>query len=172
MDPLQKGIGKELFSADKEMTPPPAKRQAAKDAFAEAEHWSHAVLLKRGAYLQKLANLGDGQASETLREYPQHATMLSFRARDGVAELHENFADLFCVLDGSATLVTGGTVVDPRQAGPGEIRGASLEGGTRRLLKAGDIAHVPAGVPHQMLVPGDKTFTSFVVKIDEKSRRE
>ena len=31
----------------------------------------------------------------------------------------------------------------------------------------GDLAHVPAGVPHQMLVPGDNTFTAFVVKIQE-----
>jgi mannose-6-phosphate isomerase-like protein (cupin superfamily) len=172
MDPLSKEIRKELFSAEKEMTLPPAKRKAAKDALAAAEHWSHAVLLERGAYLRKLANLGDGQASETLSEYPQHAAMLSFRARSGVAELHENFADLFCVLDGCATLVTGGTVVNPQQVGPGEIRGASLEGGTRQLLEAGDIAHVPAGVPHQMLLSGDKTFTSFVVKIGEKSQKE
>jgi quercetin dioxygenase-like cupin family protein len=34
-------------------------------------------------------------------------------------------------------------------------------------LRAGDIAHVPAGVPHQMLINGDKTFTSFVVKIEQ-----
>jgi mannose-6-phosphate isomerase-like protein (cupin superfamily) len=172
MDPLSKVIRKELFSAEKEMTPPPSKRKAAKDALPHAEHWSHPVLLERGVYLRKLANLGDGQASETLREYPQHATMLSFRARNGVAELHENFADLFCVLDGRATLVTGGTVVNPQQVGPGEIRGASLDGGTRQELRAGDIAHVPAGVPHQMLVAGDKTFTSFVVKIEEKSQKE
>jgi uncharacterized RmlC-like cupin family protein len=30
------------------------------------------------------------------------------------------------------------------------------------------VAHVPAGVPHQMLVAGDKTFTSFVMKVLEK----
>ena len=172
MDPLAKAIPNELFSAEKEMTPPPARPKGAKDALPEAEHWPHAVLLERNACLRERANLGDGQASETLSEYPQHATMLSFRAQNGVAELHENFADLFCVLDGSATLVTGGTVVDPQPAGPGEIRGASLEGGMHRLLAAGDIAHVPAGVPHQMLVPGGKTFTSLVVKIGEKSQME
>ena len=93
--------------------------------------------------------------------------MLSFRARDGVAELHENFADLFVVLDGRATLVTGGTVVGAETVGPGEVRGTSIEGGLRQELRAGDVAHVPAGVPHQMLVPGDKTFTSFVMKIQQ-----
>jgi quercetin dioxygenase-like cupin family protein len=41
-------------------------------------------------------------------------------------------------------------------------------GGTRQELRAGDVAHVPAGLAHQMLVPGDKTFTAFVMKIREK----
>lgn len=172
MSDLSKEILRELLPVEREVAPRALKPQAAKDAPPQADHWSHPVLLERGAYLRKLAKLGDGQTSETLQEYPQYATMLSFRARDGVAELHENFADLFCVLDGRATLVTGGTVVNPEQVGPGEIRGASIEDGTRQELRAGDIAHVPAGVPHQMLVPGDKTFTSFVVKIEQKSQKE
>jgi len=45
---------------------------------------------------------GDGAASETLREYPGHCAMLLFRSRDGAAEVHENFADVFYVLDGHA----------------------------------------------------------------------
>jgi mannose-6-phosphate isomerase-like protein (cupin superfamily) len=95
--------------------------------------------------------------------------MLSFRARDGEAELHQNFADIFFVLDGRATLVSGGVVVEPRTVGAGEVRGTSIEDGLQRELRAGDVAHVPAGVPHQMLVRGDKTFTSFVVKVAQTS---
>jgi mannose-6-phosphate isomerase-like protein (cupin superfamily) len=102
-----------------------------------------------------------------MKEYPRHATMLSVRGRDGIAELHERFADLFVVLDGRATLITGGKVVGAHAVGPGEIRGTAVEGGERMELRAGDLAHVPAGVPHQMLVPGDKTFTAFVLKIEE-----
>ena len=37
----------------------------------------------------------------------------------------------------------------------------------RQELRAGDVAHVPAGVPHQMLVAGEKTITSLVVKVRE-----
>jgi quercetin dioxygenase-like cupin family protein len=55
-----------------------------------------------------------------------------------------------------------------RTVGPGEIRGDRIEGGRRQELRAGDVAHVPAGVPHQMLMTGDRTFTSFVVKIREQ----
>jgi quercetin dioxygenase-like cupin family protein len=93
--------------------------------------------------------------------------MLSFRSRDGEAELHENFADVFYVLDGRATLVTGGTVAGAHRIGPGEMRGSSVEGGARQELRAGDVAHVPAGVPHQMLVVGEKTVTCLVMKVQE-----
>ena len=43
---------------------------------------------------------GDGPASETLREYPQHRAMLSFRSRNGEVEVHEKWADLFYVMAG------------------------------------------------------------------------
>ena len=132
------------------------------------DHWTRAILLERAVYLRKMAAHGDGSASETLKEYPQHFTMLSFRSRDGEAEVHENHADLFYVLEGRATLVTGGTVAGARNVGPGETRGASVEGGIRQELRAGDVAHVPAGVPHQMLVAGDKTISCFVMKVREK----
>jgi mannose-6-phosphate isomerase-like protein (cupin superfamily) len=167
MDEFSSEIWKQLLNAD-ERAIPAAKPASLKDAAPRADHWTKPVLLERAAYLGKLAKLGDGQASELLKEFPQHAAMLSFRARDGVAELHENFADLFCVLDGRATLVTGGTVVGAETIGPGEIRGISIEGGLRQELRAGDVAHVPAGVPHQMLVDGDKTVTSFVLKIRQE----
>ena len=84
-----------------------------------------------------------------------------------VAELHENFADVFYVLEGRATLVTSGSLVGAETISPGEMRGVSIEGGARQELRAGDVAHVPAGVPHQMLAPGEKTLTCFVVKIQE-----
>ena len=79
--------------------------------------------------LREFARQGDGAASETLREYPGHCAMLLFRSRDGAAEVHENFVDVFYVLDGHATLVTGGAVVGAASIGPGEIRGSSIEGG-------------------------------------------
>ncbi len=162
-----KDILKELLPAEKEIAPPAKRTTGAGKEPEHSDHWSPAVLLERAAYLRKLAKQGNGEASETLKEYPQHCTMLSFRSRDGAAELHENFADIFVVLDGRAALVTGGTVVGAETIRPGEIRGEQIEGGTRQELRAGDVAHVPAGLPHQMLVAGDKTITCLVVKIQE-----
>jgi mannose-6-phosphate isomerase-like protein (cupin superfamily) len=172
---MRKEMDSERFSREllkainpDEPVPQAQRKKVAKDAEVESDHWSPAILLERGAYLRKMAKHGDGSASETLKEYPQHFTMLSFRSRDGVVELHENFADLFVVLDGRATLLTGGTITGAETIGPGEIRGVSIAGGQKQELRAGDVAHVPAGLPHQMLVASDKTFTSFVMKIKEK----
>ena len=131
------------------------------------DHWSPAILLERGAYLKKIARYGDGSARETLREYPRHFAVLSFRSRDGEAEVHQNYAYLLCVLAGTATLVTGGTITRARTTKPGEMRGDSIDDGVRQELKAGDIAHVPAGLPYQILVAGEKTVTCFVMKIKE-----
>jgi mannose-6-phosphate isomerase-like protein (cupin superfamily) len=131
------------------------------------DHWSQAVLLERAAYLRKMAKFGDGSASETLKEYPQHCAMLSYRNRSGEAEAHEKFADLFVVLAGAATLVTGGVVAGARTIAPGETRGASIEGGVRQALRAGDVAHVPAGTPHQILLKGEETIASLLMKVQE-----
>jgi mannose-6-phosphate isomerase-like protein (cupin superfamily) len=168
MDKYSQEIFKELFPTEGEGLPlAPKPRVRDRNPMGHVDHCSSAVLLERAAYLRKLAKHGDGSASETLKEYPQHFTMLSVRNRSGMAELHENFADLFYILEGRATLVTGGTVTGAKTIGPGEVRGDSIEGGARQELRAGDVAHVPAGLPHQMLVAGDKTISCFVVKIQE-----
>ena len=138
-----------------------------KEIHGESDHWSVAELLDRAAALHELAREGDGAASETLREYPRHCAMLLVRCRDGGAEVHENFADVFYVLDGHATLVTGGVVAGEASVGQGEIRGFTVEWGNRQELRAGDVAHVPAGLPHQMLLRGEQTLTCLVMKVRE-----
>ena len=94
-------------------------------------------------------------------DYKVHA---SRREAAGQAEVHEKDTDLIHVLSGQATLVTGGKVVDPKPTGPGEIRGASIEGGETRVLKPGDVLVVPHGVPHWFRdVQGPLTY--YVVKV-------
>jgi len=153
-----------------EPAPKPARRKRTDSA--DADHWTPAILLERAAYLRELARAGDGQASETLREYPQHRAMLCFRSRNGEVEVHEKWADVFYVISGAAKLVTGGTVCGARQSGPGEIRGGAIERGTSRELRTGDLVHIPAGTPHQFLVSAEKTITCLVMKIQESEAIE
>ena len=131
-------------------------------------HWTTAELLERARHLRQLAAQGGGAASETLDKYPQHYTMLAFRSRDGGGELHEKFADVFFILDGHAAVLTGGTMLEAKTAEQGEERGSAVTGGSRQDLKAGDVVHIPAGTPHQMLVAEGDTVTYFVLKIQER----
>ena len=133
----------------------------------KSDHWSPAQLLEQAKHLRQLAAQGDGAASEMLTKYPHHYTMLAFRSRSGGGELHNDFADLFYIVDGRATVLTGGEVVDPKTIGPGELRGTSVKGGTRQDVKTGEVVHISAGMPHQMLVADGESVTYFVVKIQE-----
>ncbi|HWG20110.1 MAG TPA: hypothetical protein VG225_06225 [Terracidiphilus sp.] len=132
------------------------------------DHWTHDQLMQRAQHLREQAAQHDGSASETIEKYPHHYTMLAFRSRSGGGELHENYADVFFIVDGRATVVTGGDLADRKTTDPGEIRGSGVNGGSRQDVKAGDVVHIPAGVPHQMLVPEGSTVTYFVVKVQEK----
>jgi mannose-6-phosphate isomerase-like protein (cupin superfamily) len=108
------------------------------------------------------------QASETLADYGHYRTMLACREASGGAELHEKMADLFVVEEGEATLVVGGEIVDRKTTAPGEVRGTTITGGERHRLAAGDTVHIPAGVPHQLLVDAGHRITYFVVKVESR----
>jgi mannose-6-phosphate isomerase-like protein (cupin superfamily) len=169
MDDFSKTILKELLPVEKEPPfPSKGKRDRRDDVL---DHLAAPILLERAAHLRKLAKVGDGSAGEVLKEYPQHAIHLLVRSRNGGAELHENFADLFFVVEGRAALVTGGTIANAKTIAPGETRGSLVEGGARQELRAGDVAHVPAGMPHQMLVSSDKFVTCLVVKIQQEPQK-
>ena len=142
---------------------------ATKGALAQemkSDHWSTAELQERAKHLKELAR-EKGNASEKLETYPHHFTMLAFRNRSGGGEAHQNYADVFFIVDGRATLITGGEVVEPKSTGPGETLGTSVKGGSRQELKAGDVVHIPASMPHQMVLADGDTVTYFVVKVEE-----
>ena len=95
-----------------------------------------------------------------------HSLLAIRRDADGEAEVHDTQVDVIFVKSGEGTLVLGGTVVEPRTTAPGEIRGKSIKGGVNKKIAAGDVIHVPAKIPHQMLVP--KSLSFEVVKVDSK----
>jgi glc operon protein GlcG len=99
------------------------------------------------------------------RTYRIHA---SRRDAPGAAEVHLGETDIIYVQDGSATFVTGGTVVDETEPQRGEIRGTSIRDGQTRELRKGDVIVVPRGTPHwfkQVAAP----FTYYVVKVRDNA---
>ncbi len=70
------------------------------------------------------------------------------RTEPGEVEIHDHDTDIFYVLEGSATFVTGGKAVAAKASGPGETRAREIRGGEERHLTKGDIIVIPKGVPH------------------------
>ena len=86
------------------------------------------------------------------------------RTGPGRSELHAKFADVWYVLQGAGTVVTGGSIAGGAETQPGEIRGSGIEGGTSKRVQAGDFGVVPAGVPHWVsAVEGELLY--LVVKV-------
>jgi mannose-6-phosphate isomerase-like protein (cupin superfamily) len=128
---------------------------------------SAADLQQREAKLTETAKAAPtGFASATIDDYGNDYTMIVVRVHTGDAERHQFWADQFVVSKGAITLVTGGTMLDEHAnknaTRPGETLGSGIQGGKEVVLHAGDIAHVPAGVPHWVKVaPG--TATTYLV---------
>jgi glc operon protein GlcG len=78
--------------------------------------------------------------------YKVHA---SRRVEPGQAEIHTLDTDVIYVVDGSATLVTGGRAIDTKEVAPNEFRGSKIEGGQEHHIGKGDAIIIPNGLPHQ-----------------------
>jgi mannose-6-phosphate isomerase-like protein (cupin superfamily) len=82
----------------------------------------------------------------------------------GVVEVHTKETDIFYVVDGAATFITGGSMIGGKETSPGEWRGTDIQGGDSHSLVQGDVIVIPAGTPHWFkTVPSAIHY--FVVKV-------
>jgi mannose-6-phosphate isomerase-like protein (cupin superfamily) len=101
-------------------------------------------------------------------DFGDHLLEISHREVDGKAELHKVKADVMVIQTGTATLVTGGEVIDPKDTGPNEIQGSGIKGGVKHEVGPGDVIEIPAGVPHQFFLKPGTQITYLVVKVIKK----
>lgn len=111
---------------------------------------------QQGLYSVRLASTSDYPVIGIRRTLP------------GKSEQHAKFADVWYVLQGAATLVTEGALVDATEISPGELRGRSISGGATRRVQAGDFAVLPAGVPHWISAVEGSELLYLVVKVPAK----
>ena len=140
------------------MVLPAAAQNAEKVVFVPAKQMD--------AEIHKLPLNRIGESEIDLIEHtPEHAAILLRRTAPGKAEVHENQADVWYVIDGGCVFVTGGTVVGGVQTSPGEIRGSGISGGDERQIAKGSFIRVPAGVPHWVKKIDGKEIVYIVVKL-------
>ena len=64
------------------------------------------------------------------------------------ASVHEREAEMFYVVEGAGTLVTGGTLRDEKRTNAENLTGSAIDGGTPRRIVKGDWVMVPEKTPH------------------------
>lgn len=74
--------------------------------------------------------------------------VLANRAVQRGAEMHDKTNHVFIIVDGEATFVTGGKLVNAKVISPGQTRADGIEGGVEHRLSKGDVITIPANTPH------------------------
>ena len=92
----------------------------------------------------------DGQpiVAENILHLAPYNANLEYRASVGPASVHEREAELFYVLEGSGTLVTGGKLTDEKRTNAENLTGTGIEGGNSQAVAKGDVVIVPENTPH------------------------
>ena len=129
-------------------------------------HWTAKELRGYEPRLRKEVGGPNKTSSVKLADYGSSNVALSHREAPGIPEIHDHMDDYFIVESGSAVLVIGGEVVNPRkEKDPRETRGEGIKGGEKKTLLPGDVVHIPHRMPHQLIVENGKKFTYFVIKV-------
>jgi mannose-6-phosphate isomerase-like protein (cupin superfamily) len=122
---------------------------AAEESSLPAVYKSAAELM---ATLAKNAQAKSDQASAPITNEDHYRINIVRRGSPGVAMAHATGpakgSELHYIIDGAATVVTGGTLVRPPGATTKGAGSSSIEGGQTRHVTKGDVIFIPAGTPH------------------------
>jgi mannose-6-phosphate isomerase-like protein (cupin superfamily) len=110
--------------------------------------------------LNKKAGLGTSRLMDS--------AFILYREGNSQAEIHTEQADFIFFREGQGAVIIGGTIVNAKPTGSGELRGDSIDGGTKYPVKAGDSIYVPKGAPHQFWLESGQHFTATIVKVTPK----
>ena len=102
------------------------------------------------AALGKLATDRPAASVRVFSLDPYNVAVEQRQPREQGAAAHADRAELFYVIEGSGTMLTGGTISDGKQNGV-NTQGTKIDGGTRLAFNPGDFIMVPSGIPHQFV---------------------
>jgi mannose-6-phosphate isomerase-like protein (cupin superfamily) len=94
--------------------------------------------------------------------------VLAQRREAGQVEYHDHTNHVFVMVEGQATLVVGGTMIDPKRTAADQMRAPAIEGGTTYHLSKGDVITIPAKTPHWFKEVPTKTVAYYAVNIESE----
>ena len=100
----------------------------------------------------------------------QTAYMLVRRTAESEVEEHSRWDDVLLVRSGTGAVVFGARARGARVIAPGELRGGALATRESRVLRVGDMARIPAGVPHAFVPSGAEPWELLIIKVRRPNR--
>jgi len=128
------------------------------------------AVVHRGAIGGRGAGAGGGTAAAPSNPQPACGEQTAGAKGPG-GILHDDTAESYIVTSGSATMITGGKIVNGRRSAPesevtktlnGPSCSGTIVGGTNHTINVGDIIIIPEGVPHGFIaIPDHVTYLSI-----------
>jgi mannose-6-phosphate isomerase-like protein (cupin superfamily) len=104
------------------------------------------------ANLARNAQNTSAQATAPIANEDHYRINVVRRSAAGPAMAHTSGpakgSEVHYIIDGAATVVTGGTLVRAQGAPAGGPGNSTIDGGERRRVTKGDVIFIPAGTPH------------------------
>jgi mannose-6-phosphate isomerase-like protein (cupin superfamily) len=91
---------------------------------------------------------GQPIVSEHVVQLAPYNANLEYRASVGNAAIHEKEAELMYVVEGSGTIVIGGTLAGQTRPNPSNLTGSGIVGGKSQRIAKGDFIFVPENTAH------------------------
>ena len=79
---------------------------------------------------------------------PPLRVAVEYRGKPTPASIHEKNNELINIVDGSGTLIMGGTLTDEKRRDATNMTGTGITGGRSYALVKGSYVFIPAGMPH------------------------
>ena len=117
-------------------------------------------VVRSGATGGTLFNSPDGQANY----------VLVLRTKESQVEEHSRWDDLVITRAGSGSIEVGRTTRGARFLAAGELRGGVIASPSRLALRPGDIARIPAGVPHAFVPNGSEPWEFVIIKVRRSNK--
>src|SRR6202049_817172 len=95
--------------------------------------------------------------------------VLAQRREAGMAEYHDHTNHVFVMVEGEATLIVGGKMVDAKRTAPDQMRAPSVEGGTTYHLSKGDVITIPAKTPHWFKEVKTQTIAHYAITLEGRT---